>query len=488
MDSGPNHLNDISLDPKYAGICGFALEEFDSLFGDRLEGTLAHLQENGEMPPSANVADLKKKILFWYDGYNWGGKTRVLNPYSVLNFFEADKFNDYWSKLGRPGHVTALMRERPLEFLQPKLESYLTKTLKKSEMNHLEVAPVLFHSGFLTVDKIAKVEEEDPARKETTIVDYYSFKLPNHEIYSSSYKDCFKDIFALKDDDELKTKGNELKQYILARNEEEVGQIFRDYFYPIPYFIRPDSEKSFHALVHVIFRALGFNVLSELAGAVSRLDLSVQLTEGTSVVIELKYCRVKGKMKKADIDEALSAIAKSKFSRTVRNACLAEAIKNKLPLEEVDRILNDSGKADLSQAEENNLLVAASRAFMTEKEIKRALAEAARQRFKQETLKEILTMKRFSKEAIDEILSKRVPSEKEIAKALSAAADQALKDIKSRDYRSLVKPFADEIIEMGLVIHEDGEQVKAVFEPKEDGRPSRKLIKVCRPRSRSKKP
>jgi hypothetical protein len=98
MDSGPNHFKDISLEPKYAGICGFTLEEFDSLFANRLEPTLEILKKTGEMESSATVADLKKEILRWYDGYNWGGETRVLNPYTILNFFEHNEFDTYWAK------------------------------------------------------------------------------------------------------------------------------------------------------------------------------------------------------------------------------------------------------------------------------------------------------------------------------------------------------------------------------------------------------
>jgi hypothetical protein len=80
MDSSANHLNDISLEPEYAGLCGFTLEEFDALFADRLEAALSSLKDKGAMEPDANVDDLKSEILHWYDGYNWGGQARVLNP------------------------------------------------------------------------------------------------------------------------------------------------------------------------------------------------------------------------------------------------------------------------------------------------------------------------------------------------------------------------------------------------------------------------
>jgi hypothetical protein len=101
MDSGANHLVDISLKPEYAGLCGFTIEEFDSYFADRLEVTLSKLKETGDIEFSASVDDLRSEILHWYDGYNWGGETRVLNPYSILNFFDKNQLDSYWIQSGR---------------------------------------------------------------------------------------------------------------------------------------------------------------------------------------------------------------------------------------------------------------------------------------------------------------------------------------------------------------------------------------------------
>jgi hypothetical protein len=304
VDGYLNHLFDISLYPENADICGLALEEFDSIFGDRLEGTLAHLQEKGQMPPSANVSDLKKEIFRWYDGYSWDGDQRVLNPYSTLQFFENENFDRYCSKFGRPAHVTALFRKRPLDFLLPNLESYQKSVLERFEMDYLGVVQILFRSGFLTIDKISnlKVTRQIPhfslvqVDSVTTIVKSYSFKLPNEEVAVSYYRDCFKDILGLKKEEELETKGEELKRAILNRDEEAVGQIFGWFFKRLPYgdwlrkhhYAWPDKEKSLQALVQVIFRALGLKVISELTEVASPLGLGAQLSDETWVVIELK--------------------------------------------------------------------------------------------------------------------------------------------------------------------------------------------------------
>lgn len=88
LDSGPNHFYDLSLVPEYAGICGFAVSEFDTSFQDRMAETLKALVNTGQMESSSQASDLLAVILDWYDGYNWLGPEQVLNPYSILRFFE----------------------------------------------------------------------------------------------------------------------------------------------------------------------------------------------------------------------------------------------------------------------------------------------------------------------------------------------------------------------------------------------------------------
>ncbi|MDR0356515.1 MAG: hypothetical protein LBJ64_12400, partial [Deltaproteobacteria bacterium] len=215
------------------------------------------------------------------------------------------------------------------------------------------------------------------------------------------------------------------------------------------------AEESFHALVQVIFRALGFKVLSELAGAISRLDLSVQLTDETWVVIELKYCSAIER-DQAVIDETLSELAANKLSKSARNESLAKSLIGKLGPKKTDQILSKSGLGfDMSKEEENAVLAKASFDLLTDQEYKRALAAAAE--------------KNLANDEIQIALEKNPLAEAPIEKILTTAANKALSDIKSRDYRSIIKPFASEIICMGLALYEHGARVKAVFEPKQEG-------------------
>jgi hypothetical protein len=196
MDSGGNHLKGISLDPNFAGVRGFTLDEFDPLFGDRLPGTLASLKEAGQMKPEAGLADLRAEILKCHDGYNRGGPTRVLNPYSILNFFDNNRFDRYWIRSGRPAHLTAMIRAKPYDFLPPGLESHIdSDKVRKTEPTGLQAVPVLFHGGYPAQDKVEGVLERNPWTGEEGIVNSYSFRLPNREVSSSCHQDCFEVIF-----------------------------------------------------------------------------------------------------------------------------------------------------------------------------------------------------------------------------------------------------------------------------------------------------
>jgi hypothetical protein len=455
MDSGANHLNDISLDPDFAGICGFTLEEFGPLFGDRMGATLASLKTAGEMEPSSDPGDLGKEIFRWYDGYNWGGPTRVLNPYSILNFFQLSSFGHYWVESGRPGHLTAMIKASPLDFLEPRLESYLSEELRKSELTQPQPVPVLFHGGYLTLDKITVARGIDPAAKDAELSRHYSFRLPNHEVTSSYRLDCFKVIFGLRSKDELLARGDELRRAILARDAETVGGILGGFISAVSYHQRPTEEKTFHAFVQLIFMALGFNVVSEQPGFANRLDLRLELPNGVHAIIELKYCPDAKKLTADDKIRALAMAARDNLSIDAVNECLAEVAKEKFSRKELDQLLFGDADKNTTKIERLRLLANAALKTLPDDDIDRALAAAAKSSLPKEV----------QREALLEAATKAELSDAEIDDPLSKAAQEALNDIKERDYHGIVIHKAKEIIDLGLAIHGGTGRVRAIFGP-----------------------
>ena len=79
-----NNLTDITLDRRFAAICGYTEADLDHVFAAELEGLD------------------RKTIRDWYNGYSWRGgcADTVYNPYGMLLLLEAREFRPYWFETG----------------------------------------------------------------------------------------------------------------------------------------------------------------------------------------------------------------------------------------------------------------------------------------------------------------------------------------------------------------------------------------------------
>jgi hypothetical protein len=466
MDSGPNHLNDISLRPEYAGICGFTLDEFDSLFGDRLESLLTNLKakansnsrmlvnEAGGITDSSTVADLRATIFKWYDGYCWGGPTRVLNPFSLLHLFNKSAFGAHWIRSGRPGHLTALIKKTPWEFLEFPFQSYITGDIRKQELDQLEPASFLFHSGYLTLDDSIDITEEDQIL-EPLEEGYEYLRFPNYEVKSNYNEDCLTAVLDPKSKAKLKSNRSALRAAILSRDAPAVQTIFSDLFGTITFHQRPDGEDDFHRSLRLILWGMGLEARSELSGPMGRLDLAVNLGNRVYGVIELKY-RPNKKLKPKEEDKVLAATALARLPQEEVDTVLANVARQKFKLAEITRIVSVTPPRRLTAAEAKHLLAQAALTSLAEGALNKVLAKVAREKLSPEEIAEIFQNAGSSWEQ----------SEEEIDKDLSKAAQGALDAIKNKDYHAVLKLRADEFIDLGMAIYGYGQPIKVVFDPK----------------------
>ena len=92
--SGLNNLEDISLDPGYATICGYTEDDVDRVFTPELDGLD------------------REDIRTWYNGYHWRGGERVYNPYDVLLLLRKRGFRPYWFETGSPTFLFRMLMEK----------------------------------------------------------------------------------------------------------------------------------------------------------------------------------------------------------------------------------------------------------------------------------------------------------------------------------------------------------------------------------------
>ena len=99
-----NQLNDISIKPQYATVCGITRQELEDTFTSELN----QLAEMNEL----TYEETLNKMTALYDGYHFCEFTEgVFNPFSVLNVFDGYKFSNYWFQTGTPTFLVELLKK-----------------------------------------------------------------------------------------------------------------------------------------------------------------------------------------------------------------------------------------------------------------------------------------------------------------------------------------------------------------------------------------
>jgi hypothetical protein len=300
LSAGLNQLVDISFDPEYAAICGFTPDELDQYFGDRYESVLDYQKSIGEMPAESSTADLRLKILDWYDGYTWDRRTRVLNPISILFFFQKRYFKEYWNS-SAPSYnfLKNTIASKPLSVTKDNFQGFSERDLSLTTVGELATVPLLFHTGYLTIDKIIKVAGKDK----------YSFKVPNFELKNMFYEVLFSSLSPiLIENKDIESKN--LNKALIDQDGPRLTQILNAVFSRIPasnYEKQNVNEYFFHDLLLCYFISLVAEIRPEERGPLGDLDLILVTHYGLHAVIEIKYAKSEGR---AELEEALDKLAR----------------------------------------------------------------------------------------------------------------------------------------------------------------------------------
>ena len=164
--SGLNNLDDISLDPPYAALCGYTQHDVETIFAPLLAGV-----------------DMEK-FQAWYNGYNFNGEN-VYNPFDVLLFIsKGHVYRNYWFATGTPGFLIKLLETQ--EFYAPELENLRANESLVNSYNveNIRIEPILFQSGYLTLEKLVE--------KPRGGLEYW-LRVPNREV-QISFNDMLLDL------------------------------------------------------------------------------------------------------------------------------------------------------------------------------------------------------------------------------------------------------------------------------------------------------
>ncbi|MCY4305434.1 MAG: AAA family ATPase [Aestuariivita sp.] len=268
-----NNLKDISLDPRFATICGYTDTDLDTVFAPKLKS----LDRN--------------EIRTWYNGYSWLGEERVYNPFDVLLLFDERKFKPYWFRTGSPRFLFETMQGKSVNPLE--LEGRWTdETLvSKFEINDIEVEALLFQTGYLTI-----VDERSDGFDTLYKLDY-----PNQEVQISLNRGLLQ--YLGKPMKEAANEGRDLCALLTTNDFEGFMETLKAYLASIPYQWHttgnlPRYEAWYASLLHMSFRAIGVDVRSEDPSSHGRADMVV-LTGGQVFIFEFKMSETADKTEAA---------------------------------------------------------------------------------------------------------------------------------------------------------------------------------------------
>ncbi len=245
--SGLNQLNDITLDPKFATICGYTQSELENVFEDRLKDFD------------------KEQVKTWYNGYSWLGES-VYNPFDVMLLFDRKRFAPYWFETGTPTFLVKMMLKN--KFYLPSLENLKTseEILSNLDLDFMRLENLLFQTGYLTIKETINDESKI----------YYTLSYPNKEVRISLNSFFIADLFLgfSKEETELA-----IKQALRASDLSKFQEAFSSFFASIPYNWYTKNElykyEGFYAsLIYALFNGAGILTIPENTTNKGRIDLS----------------------------------------------------------------------------------------------------------------------------------------------------------------------------------------------------------------------
>ena len=265
-----NNLVDISMDKNFAAICGFTKEDLDKYFGEYKDAACEEL--------GLSRAELDKKIGFWYDGYKFDGKTHIYNPFSMLNFFAAKEFKNFWFESGLPKLLVDFIYKNGVDVKSFDNAMISEEALNNFDVNKINLKALMFQTGYLTI-------------AERNEFGQYILNYPNEEV-RRSFTRYLLDNFAETEQQDLDERKAALFRSLQICDIDGFIAGVNSLLASIPYQIIPkENENYYSSLIYVLLRTLGYMVISELSSYHGRADAVIK-TKDYIYIFEYKMAPI----------------------------------------------------------------------------------------------------------------------------------------------------------------------------------------------------
>ena len=254
-----NNLMDISMDLRYAPICGITEGELHDYFDNEIQ----LLAEAQKMTVEETYAKLKED----FDGYHFHEDAEgMYNPFSILNTLAKRQFRDYWFETGTPTLLVDMLRNCDYDLAALTSEEVTTDVLDCIFDNDNPL-PVIFQSGYLTIKSYDKE------------FNTYTLCYPNREVKEGFIR------FLLPYYTQNKRHNTfDLRRFVQdlrSGRVEEFMTRLQSLFADTPYLLvhGGDRERHYHNVIYLLTRLMGFYVKAEYQTAAGRIDMVLETSD-----------------------------------------------------------------------------------------------------------------------------------------------------------------------------------------------------------------
>ena len=265
--SGLNNLKDISLDPRYAALCGFTQEELETAFAEGIDEFA-----EAEGVSRERILDLLKER---YDGYHFSRDLTVgvYNPFSIINAFDDNALNAYWFATGTPNFLAEVVKQTDFPLDKLTAEDQTAEALDAIDTMYDNPIPLFFQSGYLTI------KEYDSEYRT------YSLGFPNTEVELG-----FAQFMAIFYHGGNRKGTFNIVKFIEAIRKGDVDRfmtLLQAFYADGDYQLVGSLEIYFQNSLMMLFKLLGFYVQVERHTSKGRMDVTIQ-TSDYVYILELK--------------------------------------------------------------------------------------------------------------------------------------------------------------------------------------------------------
>ena len=271
-----NNLMNVTMDPKFAAICGITEQELTTTLHEDIE-MLAQSNET-------NYDEMHAKLKLQYDGYHFSKNSEeVYNPFSLMKAFLSGELGDYWFDSGTPAYLIRQLQHFRTDITSLDSMEVPSSAFDKPTEAMEDALPLLYQSGYLTIKGYDRESQ------------MYLLQLPNQEV-RIGYTEGLLPVYTGIRGNDVQT-GFALKFWRALKKDdiEQAMQEMHSYLASIPYVEgfkkkledAATAEGFYEYTLYLIFSMLNVYVRTQVKCAGGRIDMVVWMPD-TIYVFELK--------------------------------------------------------------------------------------------------------------------------------------------------------------------------------------------------------